>query len=169
MWPLGGLLDSLSTELKVPGQDSPATFSAFAGWPNTAFAGVYINKTTGGLTVDGYLSRRNNDSYLPQTNMWIHADSRAFVDVNDYEFRFVNVTGDTAALQGSAWVGTSYGPEDGWISGHLDPFWYITASGPQFGQLTRSVSGLISVREKANTANIRVGNLTLQALYEGEN
>lgn len=168
MWPIGGLLSGASTELLVPGQDSPVTWTSFAGWPNTAYTGVYINVATGGAILDGRLARRNNSNYTQQTNMWIHQDAWTFVDANDYEFRYVNVTGDTGSLNGSPWEGTTYGPEDGWQSGHLNPDWYVTATGPQFGSDISEVNGFIQVREKADTSNIRTGDLTLRATYEGE-
>lgn len=168
MFPIGGLLESLSLELKVPGQDAPVVWTANAGWPNTAYAGIYINTTTGGFNVDGYLARRNNSTYTQQTDMWIHSDFRAYVNSADYEFRYFNVTGDTAFLDGSPWVGTVYDSETGWQSGDTDPNWRLYANGPQFGNQFNSVTGIISVREKANHANIRTGNLGLTATYEGE-
>ena len=168
MWPIGGILKGANNSLRVPGQDSPATWTAFAGWPDAATSGVYINVGTLGLTVNGSLARRQNSSYFPQTNQWIHSDVRSQIDRADYEFRFVNVTGDTGQLLGSDFEGTSYGAEDGWISGDLDPRWYLVATGPQFGTNFLSVNGIIQAREKANTSNIVSGDLTIAANYEGE-
>lgn len=168
MWPLGGLIRGASNELKVPGQDAPATITDFSGWPGTAVAGIYVNRTTGGASSDGRLSRRQGANYIPYTNMWIHSDVRAQTDPADYEFRFVNVTGQTGEIIGSPFEGTSYGAEDGWINGSLDPNWRVTATGGQFDFEQVTVSGLIQVREIADTSNIRTGDLTLTATFEGQ-
>lgn len=168
MWPFaGGILNALRRTIRVPGQDSPASWSDFAGYPYTAYSGLYINRATGGGVVDGWLARRTGSLYTGQSNQWMHSDYRAYVDVNDYEFRLVNVTGSTSFLAGHSYLTTGYGADDGWISGHLDPYWYVYANGPEFGSADHSINGLIQCREKANTANIVTGDITLRAWYEG--
>ena len=168
MWPFGGILNAIQKELLVPGQDSPATFAAFASWPNTATSGVYMNRTTGGALANGSLAERDNSSYIPKTNMWIHSDFRPYVDPTDYEFRYVGVTGQTGNLLGSPWAAPgTFGADDYWQSGELNPNWRVTASGPEFGSDRNIVTGTIQVREKADTSNIRSGILTLDAWYEG--
>lgn len=171
MWPFAGLLNALSLEVLVPGQDSPATWSAFANYPNTAYAGIRF-RTNGSLDLRDGLS-----SYIEQTNMWIHDAAKNIVDANLYECRYTSVTGDTAYLVGPA-LGT-------WHSLHIQREWYIFANSrgrpiftksaeqdifpknPEFAApITQQVSGIIQVREKANTGNTRSGNLTLRARHE---
>jgi hypothetical protein len=176
MWPLGSTLRSFSTELRVPGQDTQYAISANAGWPSTAYAGIYFNRVTGNFVVDGWIARRNNTTYTSITSpasqvgdgVWIAADYRAYIDPSDYEFRFINVEGDTGFLTGFPfYTPGTYGGETGWQSGELNPYWLLSASGPEFGTQNNSVTGIISVREKANPTNLRTGSLLLSASYEG--
>lgn len=156
VWPIGGLIQGISTELLVPGQDSPATFTATNGGAgfNCAYAGLRFNIT-------GQLDRRQNTLYNPAlSNSWIHSDSWGVVNAADYEMRFTSVTGDTGQMGISD-------PLNVWISGDTTPEWYVQACGDSFDFEVNSVSGIIQVREKANIANIRSGNVTFQATWEG--
>jgi hypothetical protein len=183
MWPLGSTLRSFSTELRVPGQDSLYSIVGNAGWPLTAYAGIYFNKSGGpspgfaAVPNDGYIAQRNTIGYFTISSppsqvgdgVWIADDFKQYVDPSLYEFRFIEVTGDTAFLSGRPWYAPgTYNSETGWQSGETDPYWLLQASGPQFGTMINVVDGIISVREKANHSNIRTGSLQLTAWYEGE-
>lgn len=166
MFPLGALLQQLSFELRVPGQDSPATVLGFGS--GAAFAGIRFNSTTGEIDVQAGVSPINwDDSDAEVTgDMWIHSDVKNpdRFDASKYEVRFVNVTGDTTYLSSNVtWAGVSYGADDYFHDLTVDPYWYIVAT----SGLTNDVSGIIQIREKLDTVNSRAGNLTLRATEFG--
>lgn len=154
----GGLVGGQSTELLVPGQDSPAfIFENNGGFgPGTSDAGL-------NFTSVGTLQTRRNgvlDVTSPvTTEMWIASDSQAVGVGAAYEARFTSVIGDVGFIAG--------GPIDTWLALSSNRLWYVFASGTEFEIDTKTVQGLFQVREIANPSNIVTGDVTLSATWEG--
>ena len=152
MFPFSSLLEGINNELRVPGQDSPVTYNAFNSWPNAAVAGVQFRAS-------GVLYRKTNTNVLAQTDMWIHGDMWNIVDASLYEARYTSVTGNVSDISGNL--------VDTWYSCDTEPRWDLVALAGEFGFAFKNVQGTIQVREIANPTNIRSGDLTLDADFEG--
>jgi len=158
VWPFAGILDATNRELHVPGQDSPQTYIA-----------VRVGQAYSGLKADasGQMLWKGSDftTYSPTkagtdlsaTEDWINAEARATFDPADYEATFNYVSGDgPGAVYGSAL--------DTWISCDTSPEWYVRAI---FTFAISEVTGIIAVREKANTSNVKAGTAILRAVELG--
>lgn len=155
MFPFAGLLNSISSELNVPGQGAGVIWNATAGgFEGGAVSGIYFQ-------TNGDLKRRFGSFFVSQANMWVSDDAIGVVNGALYECGYFNVTGNLADLSGPA-TGT-------WHPINTERGWFVSALGGSFDYVERSVSGAIQIREIANTSNLRSGSLTLKATWEGQN
>lgn len=167
LFPLPSLLQQISYELRVPGQDALATFvMAASGYCSV---GLRFNPTTGNIDVqkNGVVIDWNDTDVKVTSDMWIHSESKSPPRFNPaaYEARFVNVTGDTAKLATNVtWGPPGYGADDYYHDLTVLPHWYAYAN-TTFGLTV--VSGIIQVREKANHANSRSGQVEFRAAEIG--
>ena len=153
MFPFGGFLRGRDTGLLLPS----VSMTQAGGWSNNASLGVYAYS-------DGDFSRRRNAVYTPETNAWIHEDSKP-VNGALYEMREVNV--NLASIGDGTWLARG---NENWfpISGTLP--WLLTLSGAQFEAFKSStVTGELEVREIADPGNIAFGTFSFTCTYEGEN
>jgi hypothetical protein len=169
VWPfLGGILKSIDRELRVPGQDTKATFVSAETFPFTARIAMRFNASNGDFEIRqnlGAWTRLENDI---TEDMWIHSDMKDpdIFNASDYEVRFVNVTGHTAYLSGDLWFGTSFTINDGWIDLTSHNLWEL--SNPDGDWDLYLVNGLVSIRDKNDpVSSLRVGNLDMTAFREG--
>jgi hypothetical protein len=163
MWPfLGGNLRSVDATLQVPGQDSQASVQQFGN--NSVYCGIRFNGGTGDF--EYRLSSGGWTTFSPTwDDMWIHSDMKDpdIFNVLLYEARVVNVAGDPP--DGSFTYGTTgYGADDFWHDVSLTPNWWIRVT-QAFD--VKEFTCLVQIREKANHANIKTGDMKVRAVELG--
>ena len=155
MFPFGGLLGAPSFELKVPGQDSPATIVGVGS--GNAYAGVRFNPSGFMEQTKGVFVSWGDPTVAPlDGDMWISGDAKDpdLFDPADYEARYTSVTGDIGNLSSSG--------INVWVPVTSTPFWRVRAIGIN---AIDEVSGIIQVRKITDPSNtLRSGNLTLRAI-----
>lgn len=154
MFPFSSILEGVDRGLNL----SPANVNVFGGWNDAAYAGFRFDE-------DRTFYHRRKQVYNPQTNEWVHEDSKPVLVGNDFECMVDNV--DESALGTGTW--SKAGTDGVWHSLHSDRLWYVFIYGTQFeGHKSGTVTGDMHIREKAVPSNIASSTFILTAQYEGQ-
>lgn len=153
MFPFSSILSGRSRLLFM----KSLVLSQLGGWNNRANVGFRID-------TDNNLYSRRTSVYTPQTNSWIHEDSKGQTDAADFETRVFNI--DLSSLGQGDFFGET---DEGWHTLLSDHNFWVTVYGSEFQGFRAAVaSGEYSIREIANPSNIASGTFNLTATYEGQ-
>ena len=154
MFPFGTLFSGAILDLKVPGESVQQEFESDVN-ETTAYSGLRFNATTG--NIDWKSGFNGTYSALGDNDMWVHSSAKTPVafDASLYECRYIYQSGDgVSEVRGNA--------NNTWVDCDTNPEWYVRILLTAFQ--TVEIQGLIQIREKANTSNIKSGDVVFRAI-----